>query len=123
MFNTFKCYCYCLFCEIKQLTFISGGESAQLECKVQGSPLPKVLWLKNGRPLKASDGCKVIVEEDGTNILVFPNANEDDVGIYTARAMNVNGSIMCSAEFTLVDGKFTIQEVNERKASNCFNIT
>ncbi|XP_053386642.1 muscle M-line assembly protein unc-89-like [Mercenaria mercenaria] len=81
-----------------------SGEMAQLECTVSGSPLPKILWLKNNRPLKACDGCKVIVDE-GTNILVFPQAREEDVGIYTARAMNVNGSIMCSAEFTLSDGR------------------
>ena len=80
------------------------GELAQLECVVSGSPLPKVLWLKNNRPLKASDGCKVIIDED-KNILVFPAAKDDDVGIYTARAMNVNGSIMCSAEFTLKEGQ------------------
>lgn len=79
---------------------------AQLECQVSGNPLPKILWLKNNRPLKASDGCKVIVD-DGTNILVFPQARDEDAGIYTARAMNVNGSIMCSAEFSLSDGTYT----------------
>lgn len=86
------------------MSVLTAGEMAQLECAVSGSPLPKVLWLKNNRPLKACDGCKVIVDE-GTNILVFPSARDEDVGTYTARAMNVNGSIMCSAEFTLNDGK------------------
>ncbi|XP_052813115.1 uncharacterized protein LOC128240501 isoform X5 [Mya arenaria] len=90
----------------KRLKAVSAnsGEMAQLECVVSGSPLPKVLWLKNNRPLKASDGCKVVVDE-GSNILVFPNARDEDVGTYTARAMNVNGSIMCSTEFSLTDGR------------------
>ena len=75
-----------------------------MECIVRGSPLPKVLWLKNNRPLKESDNCQVIADEE-TNMLIFPNVTEDDIGVYTARAMNVNGSVMCSAELSLEDGK------------------
>ena len=84
------------------LLFIAG-ELCQMECIVRGSPLPKVLWLKNNRPLKESDGCQVIADEE-TNILVFPEVREDDVGVYTARAMNVNGSVMSTAELNLEDG-------------------
>ena len=82
-----------------------------MECIVRGTPLPKVLWLKNNRPLKATDGCQVIADEE-TNSLVFPEVGEDDVGVYTARAMNVNGSVMCSAELSLEDGNemFTVYQ-------------
>ena len=71
---------------------------------MQGTPAPRVLWLKNNRPLKESDNCEVVVEED-RSILRFPSVADNDVGMYTARAMNVNGSAMCTAELTQTDGK------------------
>ena len=87
-----------------------------MECIVRGTPLPKVLWLKNNRPLKASDGCQVVADEE-TNMLIFPEVREDDVGVYTARAMNVNGSVMSSAELSLEDGtvKIVLREKNKKK--------
>ncbi|XP_021352030.1 titin-like isoform X3 [Mizuhopecten yessoensis] len=78
-------------------TVVEEGASAQMECVVAGIPPPKVLWLKNNRPLMATDRCRVIVDGD-RNILEFPRARSDDTAVYTARAMNVNGSTISTAE-------------------------
>ncbi|KAJ8321036.1 hypothetical protein KUTeg_002623 [Tegillarca granosa] len=84
-----------------QKTYVENS-TARLECVVAGIPLPKVLWLKNNRPLKDSDKCNVIVDGD-TNILEFPKADRDDTGLYTARAMNANGSTISTAELYVGD--------------------
>ncbi|XP_060079441.1 twitchin-like isoform X1 [Ylistrum balloti] len=85
-------------------TVVEEGASAQMECVVAGIPPPKVLWLKNNRPLMATDRCRVIVDGD-SNILEFPRARADDTAVYTARAMNVNGSTISTAELYVGDAQ------------------
>ncbi|XP_069107585.1 twitchin-like isoform X2 [Argopecten irradians] len=85
-------------------TVVEEGATAQMECVVAGIPPPKVLWLKNNRPLMATDRCRVIVDGD-TNILEFPRARADDTAVYSARAMNVNGSTISTAELYVGDAQ------------------
>ncbi|KAK3083319.1 hypothetical protein FSP39_019350 [Pinctada imbricata] len=80
-----------------QKTIVSENSTARLQCTVVGIPHPKVLWLKNNRPLKNSDRCRVISDGD-LHILEFAQTKLDDSGLYTARAMNVNGSTISTAE-------------------------
>ncbi|XP_062595919.1 titin-like isoform X3 [Saccostrea cucullata] len=78
-------------------TVVSENSTARLECVVVGIPQPKVLWLKNNRPLKSTDMCRVL-SEGNVHVLEFPKTKKEDTGLYTARAMNVNGSTISSAE-------------------------
>nr|XP_022325334.1 titin-like isoform X5 [Crassostrea virginica] len=78
-------------------TVVSENSMARLECVVVGIPQPKVLWLKNNRPLKSTDQCRVL-SEGNVHVLEFHQTKKDDTGLYTARAMNVNGSTISSAE-------------------------
>lgn len=77
---------------------------ARLECLVVGIPQPKVLWLKNNRPLKNTDQCRVL-SEGNVYVLEFPQTKKDDTGLYTARAMNVNGSTISSTELLVGNGR------------------
>lgn len=84
---------------------IPENSMARLECVVVGIPQPKVLWLKNNRPLKSTDQCRVL-SEGNVHILEFPKTKKDDTGLYTARAMNVNGSTISSAELLVGNGMY-----------------
>ena len=41
--------------------FVKEGEDVKLECKVTGSPTPKVIWLKDGREVDTNSRKEVIV--------------------------------------------------------------
>lgn len=81
----------------------SEGEKACLECTVGGIPLPTVAWQKGVYPIKSSDELRVEVK-GAWNALVIPETIREDSGVYTAKATNVNGSAVCSAELTVGDG-------------------
>lgn len=83
---------------------VTENSMARLECLVVGIPQPKVLWLKNNRPLKNTDQCRVL-SEGNVHVLEFPQTKKDDTGLYTARAMNVNGSTISSAELLVGNGR------------------
>ena len=70
-----------------------------------GIPQPKVLWLKNNRPLVESDHCKVI-SDGAVHTLEFTDTRKEDTGLYTARAMNVNGSTISTAELYIGEGRY-----------------
>lgn len=84
--------------------FFAENSTAKLECEVAGIPQPKVLWLKNNRPLFESDHCKVVTD-GATHTLEFTDIRKGDTGLYTARAMNVNGSTISTAELYVGEGR------------------
>ncbi|XP_064598576.1 muscle M-line assembly protein unc-89-like isoform X2 [Liolophura sinensis] len=84
-------------------TVVKEGDKACLECTVGGIPLPTVAWQKGVYPIKSSDELRIEVQ-GAWNALVIPETICEDSGVYTAKATNVNGSAVCSAELTVGDG-------------------
>jgi len=81
------------------LTDIPEGEDLVLKAKVDGSPRPKVQWLKDGVPVDLSD--KRITTEmlpDGTCILTIKNVTPADKGQYTLHASNPQGELKSSCD-------------------------
>lgn len=70
---------------------VSEGEPLELKCKIDGSPVPKVKWLKNGEPLKADDRIQLSTQPDGTVRMFIENAKPSDSGAYELVAENPNG--------------------------------
>ena len=69
---------------------VSQGGKIKLKCKIAGSPLPKVTWLKDGRPLH-HDFHISIKSKRKRSILRLSDAQGRDGGKYTCRATNVLG--------------------------------
>ncbi|KAL1417827.1 hypothetical protein MTO96_006084 [Rhipicephalus appendiculatus] len=72
---------------------VALGESAMLECRVNGSPEPSLRWTKDGAPLFAKDfqDSRFAFLSGGQSLLVQV-ATVSDAGIYGCEASNTEGS-------------------------------
>ena len=63
------------------------GDSVKLNCSARGSPLPKVKWFKDGRPVISS-----VAMQDGKDLIksefVIHQFKESDSGTYTCLFYN-----------------------------------
>ncbi|CAM9592142.1 unnamed protein product [Lampetra fluviatilis] len=67
---------------------VVAGKSLELECVAQGVPPPKLTWLRDGRPLPAGDGVRVL---RGGQVLRIASAQVEDTGRYTCLASSAAG--------------------------------
>uniref|UniRef100_A0A3Q3EPB2 Ig-like domain-containing protein n=1 Tax=Labrus bergylta TaxID=56723 RepID=A0A3Q3EPB2_9LABR len=85
------------------------GRNARFDCKVSGTPAPKVIWSHFGKFVLLSrieKGCHfTFVYDDNECSLVVLNARPEDSGVYTCTARNLAGSVSCKAELTIHEGK------------------
>ncbi|KAL5013502.1 hypothetical protein ScPMuIL_007772 [Solemya velum] len=65
---------------------VDVGDRVEMECIVRGTPRPTVTWSRVGDRLPAS---AVI----GDELLIIPDAREEDAGVYVCTAVNVAGSV------------------------------
>ena len=70
---------------------VTVGQEARLECIIDGYPTPRIMWLREGRPLEG-DRFLSIQEQDGTCTLVITVVIEEDEGEYEVRATNQLGT-------------------------------
>ena len=68
---------------------VESGETAVLECMAQGSPTPRLEWLKNDHPLKPTERHFFTAEDQ---LLVVVEAVPEDSGKYTCVMTNTLGS-------------------------------
>ncbi|KAK5614028.1 hypothetical protein CRENBAI_012256 [Crenichthys baileyi] len=73
------------------------GRNARFDCKVSGTPPPKVIWSHFDQPLIESEDIR-IVQESGRHSLIISHVTSDDEGFYTVRAQNSHGEAENSAE-------------------------
>ena len=84
----------------------SGGRKVKIICAVEGWPTPKVIWNKNGKPVKLPSTKMQIGTAEGS-ILILENAKEEDSGVYTCYAVNPAGVAMSSSHVRIL-GKKTL---------------
>ncbi|KHN81711.1 Titin [Toxocara canis] len=82
-----------------------GDLIATLSCEVDGSPVPKIKWLKDDREMKVVPEKYSAKYADGTVELVVRNVEKTDAGVYSMRATNELGSVECKAKFFVEDEK------------------
>ncbi|XP_067404381.1 vascular endothelial growth factor receptor kdr-like isoform X2 [Emydura macquarii macquarii] len=63
-----------------------------LECKVNGTPVPHIVWWKNGYPISPASGVSM-----ENNTLVIERVKKDDEGLYECKASNEMGHDSTSA--------------------------
>ena len=82
----------------------AAGEKATFDCSVESTD-PSALqltWLHNNRPLDDRFADRIQVLEQGkTRKLVVMNCRPDDGGLYSAMAVNDQGSTTCSASLVV----------------------
>ncbi|XP_059503813.1 hemicentin-1 isoform X2 [Stegostoma tigrinum] len=66
------------------------GENVKLLCAAEGIPRPSIRWLKDGKPLTASDDGRLRVSPDGSTFHINGTVTTD-IGKYTCVATNSAG--------------------------------
>ncbi|GAB1597549.1 hypothetical protein Ahia01_000031400, partial [Argonauta hians] len=87
---------------------VKPSDSCTFSCKVSGSPIPKITWMKNKEILTNTENIR-IYEEQGRYILKFTNASEQNIGKYTCIAENQYGTTSTDFEFEVgaIDAHFS----------------
>ncbi|XP_017547020.2 striated muscle preferentially expressed protein kinase isoform X1 [Pygocentrus nattereri] len=73
------------------------GRNARFDCKVSGTPPPRVIWSHFDHPLVESEDIHIL-KEGGRHSLVISHVSTEDEGLYTVVARNPHGETECSAE-------------------------
>ncbi|XP_032221181.2 leucine-rich repeats and immunoglobulin-like domains protein 3 [Nematostella vectensis] len=78
---------------------VRTGESAVLECKASGSPMPRFTWYKDDKKVTLS--ARVVAHGQ---LLVFVTVLRDDEGTYTCQVSNSLGTARQNTRLTVVEG-------------------
>ncbi|XP_033728113.1 LOW QUALITY PROTEIN: obscurin-like [Pecten maximus] len=74
---------------------------AKLECRVDGTPLPTVKFMRDWRPVTESSRVKIVHEAPDYWCLTIENTMSSDCGQYQCVAENVSGKAVSSAKITV----------------------
>ncbi|XP_051998180.1 myosin light chain kinase, smooth muscle-like isoform X3 [Xyrauchen texanus] len=66
------------------------GAKVTFQCQVTGSPVPTVMWMKDGAPVRQRAGVSTR-QEDSVHFLCLENAHITDTGPYSCTATNKRG--------------------------------
>ncbi|KAI1899475.1 hypothetical protein AGOR_G00062180 [Albula goreensis] len=73
------------------------GRTARFDCKVSGTPPPRVTWSHFENTLAESENIRIL-KEGGRHSLVISHVTNENEGFYTVTARNAHGETECSAE-------------------------
>ncbi|KAM6986598.1 striated muscle preferentially expressed protein kinase [Aplochiton taeniatus] len=73
------------------------GRNARFDCKVSGTPPPRVTWSHFDHPLAESEDVHLL-QEGGRHSLIISHVTNEDEGFYTVVARNPHGEGESSAE-------------------------
>uniref|UniRef100_A0A3P8VMS1 Myopalladin n=1 Tax=Cynoglossus semilaevis TaxID=244447 RepID=A0A3P8VMS1_CYNSE len=84
--------------------FVSEGQLVVLECRVKGSPSPKVDWCREGKLIEDSPEFRILqkkprspAEPEEICTLVIAEVFSEDAGMFTCTANNMIGTVSSSA--------------------------
>uniref|UniRef100_A0AAQ6AL90 Striated muscle enriched protein kinase b n=1 Tax=Amphiprion ocellaris TaxID=80972 RepID=A0AAQ6AL90_AMPOC len=90
------------------------GRTARFDCKVSGSPAPRVTWMHFETQVEESDNVRIL-QEGGRHSLVITHVSSDTEGFYTAVAQNVHGKSECTAELYMQEPRAAIASAKLEK--------
>ncbi|XP_078537624.1 titin-like [Lissotriton helveticus] len=85
-----------------ELTQVTAGDPATLECTVAGTPELKTRWLRHGKELMSNKKYRISFKNN-TACLKFYSSELQDSGEYTFEVSNDAGSMKCQITFTVLD--------------------
>ncbi|XP_055727978.1 striated muscle preferentially expressed protein kinase-like, partial [Salvelinus fontinalis] len=80
------------------------GRNARFDCRVSGTPPPKVSWGHFDHTLVESDNVQIL-QEGGRHSLIISHVTNEDEGFYTVIACNPHGDAESSAELYVQEPK------------------
>ncbi|XP_057194752.1 striated muscle preferentially expressed protein kinase isoform X3 [Triplophysa rosa] len=87
-----------------QVLEVIEGRSARFDCKVSGTPSPKVTWTHCEQPVVETDNIRIL-KEKGRHSLVITHVTQENGGYYTAIARNIHGKAESSAELLVQESR------------------
>lgn len=63
---------------------VSQTGSCTLECQASGTPLPEVIWTRNGQQIKSDQHFQIESNGNGLHRLIIKNAQTEHAGRYIA---------------------------------------
>ncbi|XP_035984095.1 striated muscle preferentially expressed protein kinase isoform X4 [Fundulus heteroclitus] len=96
-----------LFTRKLDILEVIEGRTARFDCKVSGSPAPRVTWMHFETRMEESDNVRIL-QEGGRHSLVISHVSCDTEGFYTAVAQNVYGKSECTAELYVQESRAAI---------------
>ncbi|XP_065789405.1 leucine-rich repeats and immunoglobulin-like domains protein 1 isoform X3 [Muntiacus reevesi] len=78
---------------------VSVGETVALQCKANGSPPPRISWLKGDRPLSLTERHHFT---PGNQLLVVQNVVAEDAGRYTCEMSNALGTERAHSQLSVL---------------------
>ncbi|XP_014907071.1 striated muscle preferentially expressed protein kinase isoform X2 [Poecilia latipinna] len=96
-----------LFTRKLDILEVIEGRTARFDCKVSGSPAPRVTWMHFETRVEENDNIRIL-QEGGRHSLVISHVSSDKEGFYTAIAQNVYGKSECTAELYVQESRAAI---------------
>ncbi|XP_023820642.1 striated muscle preferentially expressed protein kinase isoform X4 [Oryzias latipes] len=96
-----------LFTRKLDILEVIEGRTARFDCKVSGSPAPRVTWMHFEARVEESDNIRIL-QEAGRHSLVISHVSGDTEGFYTAIAENIHGKAECTAELYMQEPRAAI---------------
>ncbi|KAF6738702.1 Striated muscle preferentially expressed protein kinase [Oryzias melastigma] len=86
-----------LFTRKLDILEVIEGRNARFDCKISGTPPPKVIWSHFDQSLIESEDIRIL-QEGGRHSLVISHVTSQDEGLYTIIAQNCHGEAESSSE-------------------------
>ncbi|KAJ4924345.1 hypothetical protein JOQ06_000585, partial [Pogonophryne albipinna] len=96
-----------LFTRKLDILEVIEGRTARFDCKVSGSPAPRVTWMHFETRVEESDNVRIL-QERGRHSLVIAHVSSDTEGFYAAVAQNIHGKSDCTAELYMQEPRAAI---------------
>ncbi|KAM3585598.1 uncharacterized protein V6R79_022192 [Siganus canaliculatus] len=96
-----------LFTRKLDILEVIEGRTARFDCKVSGSPAPRVTWMHFETRVEESENIRIL-QEGGRHSLVITHVSSDTEGFYTAVAQNLHGKSECTAELYMQEPRAAI---------------
>uniref|UniRef100_A0A672QL40 Immunoglobulin-like and fibronectin type III domain-containing protein 1 n=1 Tax=Sinocyclocheilus grahami TaxID=75366 RepID=A0A672QL40_SINGR len=86
--------------KMKSFMVMRAENSARVNINFEASPMPTIIWLKDGMPVSKR---VTVSSTDGMSQLLIPSAERSDSGIYTIIVKNIVGQETFSVEIRVTD--------------------
>ncbi|XP_056286813.1 striated muscle preferentially expressed protein kinase isoform X2 [Pseudoliparis swirei] len=96
-----------LFTRKLDILEVIEGHTARFDCKVSGSPAPRVTWMHFEARVEESDNVRML-REGGRHSLLIGRVGGDTEGFYTAVAQNAHGKSECTAELYMQEPRAAV---------------
>lgn len=93
---------------------VCEGRPLQLSAKIDGKPAPEVTWIKDGIPIKQTEGVEIRAKPDGTYMLTIGSAKASDAGEYVMIARNPNEEVVALTNVDVEKGPVVREKLPEK---------